>query len=107
MWWGWHLSITASTVLALMPVEHLQMPIFNWWDKAQHALAFALLTGWAFLLWPERKTRVIMGMLAYGAFLEWAQGMTGWRYPELADWLADALGVFAAWLIFRAWAKDE
>ena len=107
MCWGWSLSIAASTVLALMPVEHLQLPIFNLWDKAQHALAFAMLTGWALLLWPQSVARVIMGMLAYGALLEWAQAMTGWRYPELTDWLADALGVLTAWAIFRAWADEK
>lgn len=37
---GWYVAMLGVTVLALLPVEHLQQPIFNWWDKAQHALAF-------------------------------------------------------------------
>ena len=47
---GWYLAMAAVTVLALMPIEHLQLPVFDWWDKAQHALAFVVLTGWALLL---------------------------------------------------------
>ena len=47
---GWYLAMVAVTVLALLPIEHLQMPVFDWWDKAQHALAFVVLTGWALLL---------------------------------------------------------
>ncbi len=39
---GWFLAMAAVTVLALMPIEHLQMPVFNWWDKAQHVLAFVV-----------------------------------------------------------------
>ena len=49
---GWYLAMAAVTVLALMPIEHLQLPVFDWWDKAQHALAFVVLTVWALLLWP-------------------------------------------------------
>jgi hypothetical protein len=36
---GWYAAMVAVTVLALLPIEHLQMPVFDWWDKAQHALA--------------------------------------------------------------------
>lgn len=27
---GWYLAMAAVTVLALMPIEHLQMPVFDW-----------------------------------------------------------------------------
>ena len=47
---AWVLAMLAVTVLALMPIEHLQLPVFDGWDKAQHALALWVLTGWAFLL---------------------------------------------------------
>ena len=30
---GWFFSMAAVTVLALMPIEHLQLPVFDWWDK--------------------------------------------------------------------------
>ena len=56
---GWYLAMVAVTVLALMPIEHLQLPVFSWWDKAQHTLAFAVLTAWALLLWPLAVLRVV------------------------------------------------
>ena len=56
---AWVLAMLAVTVLALMPVEHLQSPVFDGWDKAQHALAFWVLTGWALLLWPLAMLRVV------------------------------------------------
>ena len=49
---AWVLAMLEVTVLALLPVERLQLPVFSWWDKAQHTLAFAVLTAWALLLWP-------------------------------------------------------
>ena len=90
---AWCLAMLGVTVLALLPVAHLQLPIFDWWDKAQHALAFAVLTGWALWLWPGAAWRVVVGMLAYGAGIELAQWAVGWRFAEWADWAADAVGV--------------
>ena len=98
----------AVTVLALLPVEHLQLPVFHWWDKAQHALAFAVLTAGALWLWPKSAGRVALGMLAYGAGLELAQWAVGWRFAEWADLAADAVGVFGAVVMFGvmdAWAR--
>jgi hypothetical protein len=78
--------------MALMPIEHLQLPVFDWWDKAQHALAFVVLTGWALMLWPLHALRVVLGMVAYGAGIEAAQWAVGWRFAEWADLAADAVG---------------
>ena len=96
---GWCLAMLTVTVLALLPIEHLQLPVFDWWDKAQHALAFAVLTGWALLLWPQWAGRVVLGMLAYGAGIELGQWAVGWRFAEWADLAADAVGVLVAWVM--------
>jgi len=37
----------------------LQLPVFDWWDKAQHTLAFTVLTAWALWIWPESVQRVL------------------------------------------------
>jgi VanZ family protein len=103
---AWGLAMGAVTVLALLPIEHLQMPVFDWWDKAQHALAFVVLTGWASLLWPHAAMRVALGMLAYGAGLEVAQWAVGWRFAEWADLAADAVGVFVAWGLV-GWLRSQ
>jgi hypothetical protein len=56
---AWVSAMVAVIVLALLPIEHLQMSVFDGWDKAQHALAFWVLTGWALLLWPLAMLRVV------------------------------------------------
>lgn len=98
---AWYAAMVAVTVLALLPVDHLPLPAFNLWDKAQHALAFAVLTAGACLIWPRATVRVVAGMIAYGAALELAQWAVGWRFAEWNDWLADAVGVLAAVALMR------
>jgi VanZ family protein len=103
---AWGLAMGAVTVLALLPIEHLQITVFDWWDKAQHALAFVVLTSWALLLWPYAPMRVALSMMAYGAGLEVAQWVVGWRFAEWADLAADAVGVFVAWGLVR-WLRSQ
>jgi VanZ family protein len=79
----------------------LQLPVFNWWDKAQHAFAFLVLSGGALLLWPGASVRVVIGMVAYGAGIELTQWAVGWRFAEWADLAADTVGVAGAWLLVR------
>ena len=99
---GWFLGMVSVTVLALLPIEQLQYPVFDWWDKGQHALAFAVLSGWAFLLWSAAAWRVVLGMLLFGAAIELAQWAVGWRFAEWADLAADAVGVALAWGVTRS-----
>ena len=97
----WALTMVAITVLALLPIEHLQLPLFNWWDKAQHALAFVVLTSGALLLSPGASVRVVIGMITYGAGIELVQWAVGWRFAEWADLAADTVGVVGALLLVR------
>jgi VanZ family protein len=97
----WALTMVAVTVLALLPIQNLQLPVFEWWDKAQHASAFVVLSGGALLLWPGPSMRVVIGMIAYGAGIELAQWAVGWRFGEWADLTADTVGVVGAWLLVR------
>jgi hypothetical protein len=88
----------ALTVLAMMPVEALLLPVLDLWDKAQHTLAFVVLTLWALLLCPRAVWLVVLGMLAFGDGIELAQWAVGWRFAEWADLTADALGVIVAFV---------
>ena len=91
----------AVTVLALVSVQHLQLPVFDWWNKAQHAFAFVVLSGGAFLLWPFSSVRVVIGMIAYGAGLESAQWFLGWRFAEWPDLSSDTLRGVGVWLLVQ------
>lgn len=77
-------------------------------DKLMHYVDFFLLTLLSFrtfassrsLLSRQAETKAAVFSVLYGAFLEWAQRNTVGRTPSFTDWLADALGVFSALIIF-------
>jgi len=68
-------------------------------------IGFCGLTGGAFLLWPGASVRVVVGMLAYGAGLELAQWVVGWRFAEWSDLAADAVGVVGALVVWQRFCQ--
>lgn len=88
-------------VLSLTPVQQLPPQVLNLWDKAQHAGGFAVLTLLGLWAYPQRAVTLLAAMLALGAGIEVAQAATGWRYGDVADWVADAVGVAAAYALWR------
>lgn len=85
--------------LSLTPIQHLPPQVFDVWDKAQHAFGFAVLAvlgRWAYV---RHAMGLGVGLLLLGAAIEVAQSATGWRQGEMADGLADAVGIlFGLWL---------
>src|SRR4051794_18393258 len=72
------------------------------WDKAEHALSWAILTGAGLLLSTRRRWAIGMFALAFGAAIEVLQANMGLgRDGNWADLGADTLGIVAAYL---AWA---
>ena len=91
--WLFWLACLVVLAAALTPGKYLPSIIFDWWDKAQHALAFAGLAGLGLIAYPSRTTRVLVGLLPLGAGIELAQAATGWRNGDVLDWLADVVGL--------------
>ena len=89
-------------LLSLVPTEVLPPSAFAWSDKAQHALGFAALGAVGLLAYPARRLGLFVGLLAFGGAIELAQATTTWRHAEWADWLADGVGLGAAWAISAA-----
>lgn len=88
-------------VLSLTPVQQLPPQVLNLWDKAQHAGGFAVLTLLGLWAYPQRAVALLAAMLALGVGIEVAQSATGWRYGDVLDWVADAVGVAAAYTVWR------
>lgn len=88
-------------VLSLTPVQQLPPQVFSLWDKAQHAGGFVVLTLLGLCAYPHRAMALLVAMLALGVGIEVAQSATGWRYGDVADWVADAVGVAAAYALWR------
>lgn len=91
--------LALGLVMALLPAEDL--PKAN--DKVMHTISFF---GFAFLLDLATQRSFLRFqlpmLLGYGALIECLQYFTTWRTFSVADFVADALGVFLYWLLFRA-----
>ena len=101
---GFWLTLIVLTYLFLVPPQYLVPDIFDWWDKLQHSLAFGVLTFLGLLAYCTNQIKVrrmVLALVSYGALIEILQSVSGWRYGEFRDWLADLLGIFIAVVIFR------
>jgi VanZ family protein len=101
-------ALAAVVLLSLTPVAHLPPQAFDVWDKAQHALGFAVLAFLGGAAYPARLSLVWVGLLLLGAAIELAQSATGWRQGDVLDGLADAVGVSVGalgWLSVRRCLK--
>lgn len=92
---GW-LIVALVFYLSLTP--HPPQPVsFEGIDKAEHALAYAVLMLWFCQLYLERRIRLFIPFVAMGVGIEILQGMTGYRYFEYADMVANTTGVLIGW----------
>lgn len=103
--WLFWLCAMAILVLSLLPPTP-DMPTTGW-DKANHAFGFALLAVLGGLAYPGRHVQSLLGLLAYGAFIEVLQGLTSWRTAEAADLLADAIGLGLGALALRIYGAHR
>jgi VanZ family protein len=95
-------SATAIFVLSVLPGDRLPLMSASVWDKAQHGLAFALLTLLALVGWPGRPAvPKLVGLLAFGVAIEVTQATLGWRHGDVADVVADAVGLAIGWVVVQ------
>ena len=94
-------SFVVINILALSPAPYLPpLEIFNWWDKAQHAIAFAVLAVLAVLAYPEvSKLRIAVLLIGQGVLIEVLQYYGGYRFGDWQDAVADGVGVVLGLLL--------
>ena len=78
-----------------MPGPYLPpLDIFNWWDKAQHAIGFGTLAVLAVLAYPgASKLRIGVLLMVLGVLIEVLQYFSGYRFGDWQDAVADGVGV--------------
>ena len=69
-------------------------------DKLGHFAAYGTLMFWFAQLDARQRTRLAyaIGFVALGVALEFAQGLTDYRTFEVADMVANAIGVLLGWI---------
>ena len=92
LFWACFLALNA---LALSPAPYLPpLELFNWWDKAQHAIGFGTLAVLAVLAYPDvSKLRIGLLLIALGVLIEVLQYFSGYRFGDWQDAVADGVGV--------------
>lgn len=94
------LALLSVLALALLPSTMVtEFMLFS--DKIMHAIAFLVLATLGYWAYPKHIVSVFLGLLFYGALLEFFQALTETRAPEWSDWLADAIGSFVALYCLR------
>ena len=95
-------ALVLATILALIPAPSVPQSV-QFWDKAQHALAYAVLAVTGCAAFPSRARLVALGLLVHGALIEVLQAtLTTTRFGDVADWFADTLGILAG-VVFVVW----
>ncbi|HEX3365078.1 VanZ family protein [Phenylobacterium sp.] len=75
------------------------------WDKAEHAISWAVLTGAGLLLSTKRRWAILLFALVFGAAVEVLQAVLPFgRDGDILDLTADTVGIavaYGVWLIWR------
>lgn len=96
------LTLVLATILALIPAPSVPQAV-QFWDKAQHTLAYAVLAVTGCAAFPSRARLVAAGLLLHGALIEVLQAtLTTTRFGDVADLFADTLGILAG-VVFVVW----
>ena len=91
LFWACFVALNA---LALSPAPYLPPDLFNWWDKAQHAIGFGVLAVLAVLAYPEAsRLRIALLLIGQGVLIEVLQYYGGYRFGDWQDAVADGVGV--------------
>jgi VanZ family protein len=85
--------------LSLTP-DPVQIPVEEG-DKLGHVTAYAALMLWYAQIHPGRAPRVLLALafVGMGIAIEYLQRGTGYRSFEVADMVADGIGVAVGWML--------
>lgn len=94
-------ALAAGVLLLLCVLPSPELPGAPGGDRLHHLVAWFVLTMTGYVLAPNRRIAIPTFALAYGAMIEAIQRLapTG-RHGEWQDFVADALGVAIAVVVF-------
>ena len=88
-------ALGAMLLLAVMVASLIPMPDdVGISDKTGHLIVYLVLSGWFSLLARNRFIlgMSLLGLVLYGMLIELLQGLTGYRFAEWGDVVANSLG---------------
>lgn len=103
--WAFTTCVLAVLVLALVPSPPQAMT--TGWDKSNHLLAFGVMTWLGCKAFPQRLLIVVLGLMVYGGLIEIAQSYTPNRAAEWLDLVADGVGGFLGFVVWRVARRNS
>ena len=100
-----YLLVVCVIILTLIPDPYYTLGIDdlfeNLSDKAQHLFAYAMMMGWFVQIYHSKKSRLFLAtsFILMGVVLEFLQGLGQTRMFEVADMVANSIGVLLAWSV--------
>jgi VanZ family protein len=99
-WYGLGaLMLVTVAVLSLIPIPAESVP---GGDKVAHLVTYAALGAW-FSLLVDRAAQLVWsvaGLIGFGVLMEGLQALTGYRFAEWADVVANTSGVLLGTLFY-------
>jgi VanZ family protein len=96
-------GVAVAVLLYLTQAPSEDLPHESLWDKAEHAIAWFVLTAIGLVFWPRRPGRIAAFAFAFGALVEILQSSLPFgRDGDVRDLVADSAGILAALAIWAA-----
>ena len=95
LWMGLGFGLIAvDLALSLLPFPE-EIDLEDNSDKLGHLLMYGSLMFWFAMIYPAARARLLLALAfcAIGVGIEFAQGMTSYRSFDVADMLANGVGV--------------
>lgn len=107
LWFGLaYATLAIVAILSLIP-----SPDIGGSDKLLHFITYFILSAGFSVLVQQHQSMIAIafGLVIYGILLEFFQGMTGYRYMDGLDMLANSVGVVVGLLVrftaFPEWSR--
>ena len=90
--------LISVAVVSLMPVQG-DLAVN---DKIGHLLTYLLLSGWFAMISASRRVLClsVLALVGYGILIEFLQSLTGYRFAELGDVIANSIGAALGALLY-------
>ena len=103
--WLWLLvgyALVAYVIYSSLTPSPIHIDV-NFFDKYAHTFGYFVLMGWFMQLYHVRKNISQCGtlLILMGISLEFLQDLTGYRFFDIYDMMANTLGVLLAWSLIK------
>ena len=93
--------LIAIVVYQTLTAHPIGVELLSFSDKFLHTVGYFVLMGWFVQIYHGRQQRILWALffIIMGVVMEFLQDLSGVRFYEVNDMLANGLGVMLAWIL--------